>query len=206
MSQLIVDTIRSNGSVVRVEKPNVLNIPGHIVDTTFNVAMQQFYYKIPSNNDSMRGSHVAEGAYGPGMIIRPLDITVTPKTPNNWFHIEWNVHFEAHHDVVFNAARDGQYIGGQLYGGDQNQSRWNGLGVSRYDNNNDSTPSYINMSIMDRPGTISPTTYSFCVRTSDNAQREMVLNCTLGSYENGTDNHEIGVSFAIAQEIADNAD
>lgn len=202
MSQLLVNTIQGAGNVVRVEKPNVLNAPGHVIDVSFNVSMERFYYKIPNNDNATRGSHVAEAAYSGGIILRPLDITVTPKSVNNWIHVEFNMFFEAHHDNVFNILRDGNWVGGQLYGGDQNQSRWNGMAVSRYDNNNDSTPSYLNVSWMDCPGTISPVTYSIAVRTSNGNNRDMVLNGTFANYENGGNAYEQGVSFTIAQEIA----
>lgn len=203
MSQLIVDTLRASGSSIRVAKPNVINAPGHIIDVYFTVAMQRFYHKIPNNDNAMRDSHVGQNYTAGGTIIRALDVTVVPKTVRSWFHIEFNMFYEAHHDVTFNILRDGNWLGGQLYGGDQNQARWNGMAVSHYDNNNDSTPHYLTTSFFDCPGTTGPTTYSLAAKTGDGSNRDFVLNGTFANYENGGNAYEQGVSFTIAQEYAD---
>lgn len=206
MSKLNVSTIQSPSNVLRVQEPNVLYAPGHIVRVYHSTVMARAYYSIPNNDGGMRGDVFAEGINQGGTIIRPLDITVTPSTVDSWIHVEFNVFYEAHQDMVFSVLRDGQLIGASWQGGDVSTywqtGKWNGAGVSRYDNNNDSTPGYINLPWIDRPGTTDPVTYSFAVKSAGTSNFDFILNATYTNYENGSDAYEQGVSFTIAQEIA----
>jgi len=198
---LRVDNIYGASNVVRVANPNVLYAPGHIVDVSYTVSMERMYYTIPTNDGGMRGDSFAEGSNQGGTILRPLDVTIIPKSPDSWIFIEFNVFYEAHHDIVFTVLRDGMLVGAQ-WGSGYNQGMWTGAAPSRYDNNNDSTPSYLNLPWIDRPGKTQPVTYSFAAKASGATARDMTLNCTYTNYLNGADYYEQGVSFSIAQEIA----
>lgn len=201
MSRLNFNTLQGPSNVVRVAQPNVLYAPGHVVQVKWNMSMERFYYTIPNNDGGMRGDIFAEGIQQGGTIIRALDISIQPKSVNSWIFVEFNVFYEGDHNMVFSILRDGQLVGAQ-YGSGYNQGRWNGAGVSRYDNNNDSTPSYINLPWVDQPGTLDPVTYSFAVKSSGGSNYGWTLNSTLSAYQFGSDAYEQGVSFSIAQEIA----
>lgn len=201
MTQLNVNTIQGPSNVIRVAQPNVIYAPGHIIQVKWALSMERIYYTLPNNDGGMRGDIFAEGINQGGTILRPLDITIVPKSPESFVHVEFNVFYEASNDVIFNILKDGQLIGAQ-YGSGYNQHRWVGAAVSRYDNNNDSTPSYLNVPWVDRPGTTNPVTYSIAAISSSGSTYSLTLNSTISNYQYGTDAYEQGCSFSIAQEIA----
>ena len=201
---LKVNNISAIGSSVRIAHPNAIYQPGQIIQVRWSRAMQRLRYNIPNNDGGSRGDIFANGISEGGTIIRPLDVTITPKSLDSYIFIEFCVAYETNHNVVFNIVRDGMLVGAAF--GNVNDlnynSRWTGAGVSRYDNNDSSTPSHICLPWVDRPGTTDPVTYGFAVRSGGGANHEFMLNTTYGSYLNGQDDHEVGVSFGIAQEIA----
>jgi hypothetical protein len=201
MSRLNVNVLQGQGNVIRVAVPNAIYAPGHIIQVRHNTAQERHYYSVPNNDGGMRAESFAEGSNQGGTILRPLDITITPRSPDSFIHVEFNMFYEANQDVVFSILRDGQLIGAQFSSGNQG-GLWVGAGVSRYDNNDSSTPSYINLPWIDRPGKTTPVTYSITAKSSDASNRSMTLNSTFSNYQNGADAFEQGVSFSIAQEIA----
>lgn len=201
MSRLNFNNLQSPTNVIRVQKPNAIYAPGHMIDVAYTVAHQRAYYNIPNNDGGMRGDIYAEGVVMGGTIIRPLDVTITPKSVDSYIFVEFNVFYECANNIVFSVLRDGMLVGAQ-WGSGYDQGKWTGAGTARYDNNNDSTPDYINLPWIDRPGTTDPVTYSFVVKSSGGSNHEFILNGTYSNYQFGSDNYEQGVSFAIAQEIA----
>jgi hypothetical protein len=201
MSQLKFNELQGTSNIVRVESPNVIYAPGHVIQVKWNLSMERFYYAIPNNDGGMRGDNFAQGSNQGGTIIRPLDITIIPKSVNSWIHIEFNMFYEADNNQVFSILRDGQLIGAGFQDGGAD-GRYVGAGVSRYDNNNDSTPSYINLPWIDRPGTTSAVTYSIAAKNSGGSNQSLILNGTVDQYQFGADYREQGCSFSIAQEIA----
>jgi hypothetical protein len=201
---LRVNAINAIGTEVRIAEPNAIYQPGQIIQVKYSRAMQRLRYNIPNNDGGSRGDVFATGISEGGTIIRPLDITIQPKSLDSYIFIEFCVAYEAGNNMVFNIVRDGMLVGAafgnvndQLYA-----SKWTGAGVSRYDANDSSTPSHICLPWVDRPGTTDPVTYGFAARSSDGSNLEFMLNTTYGSYLNGSDDLEVGVSFGIAQEIA----
>lgn len=201
---LRVNNISAVGSNVRIAHPNAIYQPGGIIQVKWVRAMQRLRYNIPNNDGGSRGDIFATGITEGGTIIRPLDITIQPKSLDSYIFIEFCVAYEAGNNMVFNIVRDGMLLGAafgnvndQLY-----SSKWTGAGVSRYDNNDSSTPSHICLPWVDRPGTTDPVTYGFAARSSDGSNLEFMFNCTYSNYQNGSDDQEVGVSFGIAQEIA----
>jgi hypothetical protein len=201
---LKVNNISAVGSSVRIAHPNAIYQPGQIIQVRWSRAMQRLRYNVPNNDGGSRGDVFATGISEGGTIIRPLDVTITPKSLDSYIFIEFCVAYECGNNAVFNIVRDGMLVGAAF--GNVNDvvynSRWTGAGISRYDNNDSSTPSHICLPWVDRPGTTDPVTYGFAVRSSDGSNLEFMLNTTYGSYLNGQDDHEVGVSFGIAQEIA----
>lgn len=201
---LKVNAISAIGTEVRIAHPNAIYQPGQIIQVKWSRAMQRLRYNIPNNDGGSRGDVFATGISEGGTIIRPLDVTITPKSLDSYIFVEFCVAYEATHNIVFNIVRDGMLVGASYANvNDQTyNSRWSGAGVSRYDNNDSSTPSHICLPWIDRPGTTAPVTYGFAARSSGGSNHEFMLNTTYGSYLNGQDDHEVGVSFGIAQEIA----
>lgn len=201
---LKVDNISGVGNVLRVAHPNVIYQPGQIIQVKWSRAMQRIRYNIPNNDGGSRGDVFATGISEGGTVIRPLDVTIQPKSLDSYIFVEFCVAYEAGNNMVFNIVRDGMLVGAAF--GNVNDvvynSKWTGAGISRYDANDSSTPSHICLPWVDRPGTTSPVTYGFAARSSDSANLEFMLNTTYGSYLNGQDDLEVGVSFGIAQEIA----
>lgn len=203
MSVLKVDNITGP---VRVAYPNAVYAPGHIVQVQYSVAMQRHYYTVPNNDGGMRADTFAEGVHEGGVIVRPLDVSIKPRSRDSFIFIEFNVFYEGGNDIVFTILRDGSMVGAAQPDheviGRWGASKQQGIGVSRYDNNYDSTPSYIQVPWIDRPGKTEWVTYSFAVKSSGGSSQSFTLNTTLTNYQNGADAYEQGVSFGIAQEIA----
>lgn len=201
---LRVNEISAVGNEVRIAQPNAIYQPGQIIQVKYSRSMERIRYNIPNNDGGSRGDIFATGISEGGTIIRPLDVVITPKSPDSFIFIEFCVAYEAGQNMVFNIVRDGMLVGAAF--GNVNDvvynSRWTGAGVSRYDNNDSSTPSHICLPWVDRPGTTSPVTYGFAARSSDGSNLEFMLNTVYSNYQNGSDDQEVGVSFGIAQEIA----
>lgn len=202
MSGIRVNTLTSPTNILRVRKPNVIYAPGNIIQVAHSVVMERFYYGVPNNDGGNRGDWAQWWALSAGTIaLRPLDISITPTSPDSYIHVEWNIFYECNENVNFIVLRDDSIIGTQWISG-TNSGRWVGVATAKYDNNNDSTPHYMCVSWIDRPGTTQPVTYNIGVRSSNSSNYTLTLNTPLGNYQNGADAYEQGVSFAIAQEIA----
>lgn len=201
---LKVNAINAIGTEVRVAAPNAIYQPGQIIQVKWSRAMQRLRYNIPNNDGGSRGDIFATGINEGGTVITPLNVVITPKSLDSFIFIEFCVAYEATHNMVFNIVRDGMTVGASFANvNDLNyNSKMSGAGVSRYDNNDSSTPSHICLPWIDRPGTTEPVTYGFAARSAGGSNHEFMLNTTYGSYLNGQDDHEVGVSFGIAQEIA----
>jgi hypothetical protein len=201
---LRVNNINAVGTEVRIAQPNAIYQPGQIIQVKWSRAMQRLRYNIPNNDGGSRGDIFATGIEEGGTVITPLNVIIQPKSLDSYIFIEFCVAYEAGNNMVFNIVRDGMTIGA-AFGNVNDQaysSKWTGAGVSRYDNNDSSTPSHICLPCVDRPGTTDPVTYGFAARSSDGSNLEFMLNTTYASYQNGQDDQEVGVSFGIAQEIA----
>jgi len=190
----------------RIQTPDTIYAPGHIVQVAYTVSQERFYYTVPNNDGGMRADIFAEGIHEGGVIVRPLDVTITPRSRDSYIFVEFNVFYESNHNIVFTVLRDGNMVGvaelDHSVTGFFGTSKPNGIGVARYDNNYDSTPSYITMPWIDRPGKTEAVTYSFAVKSSGASNQSFTLNTTNSNYQSGADAYEAGVSFAIAQEIA----
>jgi len=77
---LKVNNISGTSGVVRVAHPNAIYQPGQIIQVKWSRAMQRLRYNIPNNDGGSRGDVFATGISEGGTIIRPLDVTITPKS------------------------------------------------------------------------------------------------------------------------------
>lgn len=204
MSMLRVNTLEGPAGVnqIYMRTPSVLYAPGHIIQVRYSTVFQRVYMNPPTNDGGMRGDVQAGDIYDGGIIIRPLDISIKPTSPRSAIILEFNIHYEASADTVLSVMRDSNLIGAQYQMEDLNAGKWVGAGITRYDNNNSSTPSYINLPWVDYPGTTEWVTYSVAVKSSNSSGQTFVLNGTMSSYIYGTDAEEMGTSFSIAQEVA----
>lgn len=205
MSQLTVSQILApGGGPVRMDEPSVLYAPGHVIQVVWGISKEKYYYPVGDNNDSERG-FFGGGSTNSNVILRPLDITITPHSVNSFIHVEFNVCYEAEHNMGFQILRNGGLIGireGDVSVDGIDIGNWQIGAVSRYDANTDTTPSVVTFCVVDRPGTTEPVTYSVGVRRGSTSSHTLVLN---GAYSNpyaGQDSYEAGVSVSIAQEIA----
>jgi len=198
---LKVNTLQSTSGDIRIQQPNALYAPGQIVQVAFNVAQMRHLAAVPNNDAGQRGDWGSQAEWGGGHLW-PLDVTITPKSTKSFIFVEFNIFFEVHHDILFRVVRNGALIGSQWGGGDYSQGRWSGAATARYDNNNDTTPSYLHIPWIDSPGTTDPVTYSLAPRSSNGSNYTFYLNTTINNWQYGSDAREAGVSFSIAQEIA----
>lgn len=210
MSILAVNTIQqeSGQGFVYCFNPSTLYSPGSVVQVIHSTVMERFYLNVPNNDGGMRNDFSGLGQPWGGCIIRPLDIAIKPHSIKSAIHIEFNMFYEAHQDIVFTVLRDDALIGASYSGwgttldAPNSAGRWIGAGVSRYDNNNDSTPSYIQLNWIDSPGSTDWHNYSIAAKSAGSSNFTMTVNTTISAYQNGQDAYETGVSFSIAQEIA----
>ena len=88
---LNVNTINSTGTDIRVARPNVVYAPGDIIQVNWVRSMQRIRYNIPNNDGGSRGDVFGQGIFEGGTIIRPLDISITPKSLDSYIFIEFCV-------------------------------------------------------------------------------------------------------------------
>ena len=205
MSQLKVNAITGVGAnPVTVDEPGVVYAPGHIIQVVWSISKEKYYYPCGDNNDSERG-FFGGGSTNANVILRPLDVVITPRSLNSFVHVEFNVCYEGSHDMGFQILRNGYPVG--LRNGDPNVDgidigNWQVGAVSRYDNNTATTPSVVTFCIVDRPGTLEPVTYSVGIRRGSTSSHTITINGSYSNYLTGGDSYESGVSVSIAQEIA----
>jgi hypothetical protein len=206
MSTLLVDNLGvTSGNAILARTPNVFYWPGAHVQTVFNLCETRAYYYVPNNDGGQRANYGPNYSRQGGVPISQLNLTIAPTSNRSWVQIEFNIFYETNENIIFNVLRDGQLISSPNIvdqPATNTTGRWVGAGVSRYDNNGDSTPSYIQLNWMDQPGTIEPVTYSVAVISSNGSEYAFTLNSTLSNYQFGGDAYEQGVSFTIANEIA----
>lgn len=195
MSTLNVGTLQAtNGVSIEIPKPHSLYSTGHVIQTVYNVSQERHYYTVPQT-DSKNTFYS-----GACIVLEPMTIEITPKSPDSLIYVEFCLYYETHHDTVFVVTRDNNILGTNWAWG-TSIGTWNGVAVSRYDNNQDSTPSYLTMPWVDRAGTTEPIRYSVGVRYASRSTNSIILNGTYSNYQFGADAYEQGVSFSIAQEI-----
>jgi hypothetical protein len=187
MSTLITDELRGSSQgnhIISIPNNNTLYAPGHVIQTVWRKFDQHATYN--SYNDNVSRD------------ISGLDLTITLKNSNSLVYCKWWLFYEAHHDITFQAKRNGTVVGFNTEAGNV---RWSGIGCAEYEHSHDqnSTPSYAHFCYIDQPGTVGPHTYSLGSRASAGTNYDIRVNRAWGNF---TDNHEAGVSWAMIEEIA----
>lgn len=191
---LNVNTLQAASTNILVPSPHSLYATGHIIQTKHIMAQERLYFSVPENNSRWQ--------YANGTTpLHPLRITITPKSAESLLYVEFNCFFETDNNVVFLILRNDNVEGAGWDNG-QDTGIWNGAGVSRYDNNTDSTPAYITIPWVSKARTTSPVTFCLGIRYSNRSTYGFTFNSTYSNYQNGADAYEQGVSFAIVHEIA----
>jgi hypothetical protein len=143
-----------------------------------------------------------------GTKLTPLDITFTPKKAGNTIVLNWTVFGEAWNsaaDIVFLVTRtpnSGVGAGVPVHlpnSVDDVNNTWSGITTGGYDNNDATTPSTINIKIVDLDSLDVSTTYSVYFRAANNRTTSWHLNRSINSA--GALDHETGMSLGHAQEI-----
>ena len=187
MSTLIVDEIggRKDGNHL-VAVPNNITFfaPGQVIQTAWR--KMDFHATYNSYNDNNSRD------------ISGLNLDITLKKSNSIVYLQWWLFYECHHDITFQAKRSGTVIG---FNSEVGNVRWSGIGTAEYEHSHDqsSTPSYTHMCWVDSPGSVGPHTYSLGSRSSTGTNYDIRVNRAWSGF---SDNYEGGVSWAMAQEIA----
>lgn len=201
MKRLNVNNITGTNNIIRMQKPNAFYSPGNIVQVAYSICEERYYQAVPRRREGFLSEWGGQAQHG-GVPIEPLNVVIEPRSENSWMLVEFHLFYEVSNDVNFVILRDENLVGSQYYGSDVNQGVWSSLAPSRYDNNDDSTPSYLNCCCFDRPGRTTPVTYKLATISSNGNNYTARINVTHSNYVNGADAYEIGVSFGIVQEIA----
>lgn len=188
MSTLITDELcgyRDNNHLIRVPNNITLYEPGRVLQTVWKQYDLHNTYNSYNDNNSRD--------------ISGLNLTnVTLKKATSKVFLSWYVFYECHHDITFQAKRNGTVIG---YNTEVGNVRWSGLGSAEYEHSYDlsSTPTYKHMCYVDTPGSIGPHTYTIGSRSSTGSNYDIRINRAWSSF---SDSYEAGVSWAILQEVA----
>lgn len=140
---------------------------------------------------------------GNGTTIVDLNITITPKNPNNRLIMYWNINCEVHYDTVFLIHRNNSLI---LDNGEQglnanSTARNYGYIPSAYDLNDQSTtPSNYLIIYSQLAGSTATRTYSPAIRSSGSVNYTLYLNRTI--FSTGQDGIENMVSSGVIYEVA----
>jgi hypothetical protein len=187
MSTVITDEIAGRGDsnhVIAVPNNVTLYTPGAVIQTAWR--KMDFHATYSSLNDNVSRA------------ISGLDLTVTLKRSNSLVYIQWWLFYECHHNITFQAIRNGTVVG---FNTEVGNVRWSGIGSAEFEHSHDqnSTPSYAHFCYTDTPGSVGPHTYSLGSRGSGATSYEIRVNRAWGNF---TDDFEGGVSWAMIQEIA----
>ena len=141
---------------------------------------------------------------GIGTTITDLNLTIAPKSANNYLLFRWSIAGESNHNVNFLIHRDGALITDSGYQGFNNVvgnvNLQSGYVTSWYDNNTDSTGTMYWIQYYIRPSNTNSRTYAPAVRSSENgAAYTFFFNRVAGSA--GQDNYENAVSNGVVMEI-----
>ena len=130
--------------------------------------------------------------------ISGLDVSITLKRANSKVILKWWIFYEAHHDITFQAIRGGTVIG---FNSEVGNVRYSGMGAADYEHSHDqsSTPTYQHHMWIDSPGSVGPHTYQIGSRSSTGSNHDIRMN---RSWNGPSDDHEIGVSWCVVEEIA----
>lgn len=192
MSKIIVGNVSPVYGQTAISVPSATNIrPGGSVIQVSTVRSDTITtYSAPNS--------------GIGTTITALNLTIAPKSANNYLLFRWSIAGESNHNVNFLIHRDGALITDSGYQGFNNVvgnvNLQSGYVTSWYDNNTDSTGTMYWIQYYIRPSNTNSRTYAPAVRSSENGvSYTFFFNRLAGSA--GQDNYENAVSNGVVMEI-----
>lgn len=187
MSKIIVDELKGSARdnhIISIDSGKTLYAPGQVIQTVWRKFEDHITYT--SNGDSVSRD------------ITGLNLEINLKKANSLVYLKWWIFYEAHHNITFQAKRNGNVVGFNTEAGDV---RWSGIGCAEYEHshNQGSTPSYMHLCYVDEPGTVGIHTYSLGSRSSNASNYQVRMNRAWSGF---SDSNEAGVSWAMIEEIA----
>ncbi len=192
MSTLRVNNLASSAGTgnIALSPDNNLYLPGSVV-------------QVVSTRYDVRTTVTTNSAVGGE--ITGLRVNITPKFANSMIYCTFQVHGEgqATHDYMYLVFKNGAIAAGSYPGYNSEVGNLVYSGISQalpYESDYSSTPYTKTFFYIDYPGSTSPVFYAPAVRHSSGTNYTYYINRTVGS--TGANGHEIGVSYAIAMEVA----
>lgn len=191
MSTVVVDELigrAENNYVIGVAQNTLMKIPGTCIQVVWNMTDVIATYATNADNVSRE--------------ISILNTAITPKYADSEIWMDIMLFYESSNDVTFQILRNGSitntsgYLG---YNSAVGNVRWSGVTSARYDQDRSSTPDYLHIKFVDRPGSTSTFTYGIGARYASNSNDSIRVNKSWNNY--GGD-YEKGVSMMVLREVA----
>lgn len=191
MSTVVVDELigrPENDYLIGVAQGTLMNVPGTVIQAVWNETDVIATYATNADNVSRA--------------ISILDTSITPKFSTSEIWMDIFLFYESSNDVTFQILRNGSitsttgYIG---YNTQVGNVQYSGITSAKYDQDRSSTPDYLHIKFVDKPGSTATWTYGIGARYASNTNDSIRVNKSWNNY--GTD-YEKGVSMMVLREIA----
>jgi hypothetical protein len=191
MSTVIVDELigrAENDYVIGVAAGTLMKVPGTVIQCVWNMTDVIATYATNADNVSRE--------------ISILNTAITPKYSDSEIWMDIFLFYESSNDITFQILRNGSitntsgYIG---YNTAVGNVQYSGVTGARYDQDRNSTPDYLHIKFVDRPGGTSTYTYGIGARYASNSNDSIRVN---KSWNNYWGDYEKGVSMFVLREIA----
>lgn len=165
---------------LRVSDSNLMN-SGAIVQTVYKKVDNMSAWTAPVSSNT---------------IVSDMNISITPKYSTSKILITFMVSFEMHQDTVFRLGRNNV----EIVRNNTDGNFWSGWVHPGYDQDTASTPRTNYYIWVDSPATTALTTYNLLISSSNNVTA-YTLFLNRNANGNGSDANEVGISYAMLQEI-----
>ena len=191
MSTVVVDELigrPENDYLIAVAQGTLMNVPGTVIQAVWNETDVIATYATNADNVSRA--------------ISILDTAITPKFSTSEIWMDIFLFYESSNDVTFQILRNGSitstagYIG---YNTQVGNVQYSGITSAKYDQDRSSTPDYLHIKFVDKPGSTATWTYGIGARYASNTNDSIRVNKSWNNY--GVD-YEKGVSMMVLREIA----
>jgi hypothetical protein len=195
MTRLGVETIQATtGNTISVQTPTYISSIGSPIQV------------IPMRTDN-RDSWAAPltiGSVG-GNPVRPLAMTITPKSANSLIYVRWMINGEVHYDSKWTILLNNTLCaiaGFQGFNEVATAGRWVGYVSGIYEAAGDvnSTMNHYKIDFLCRPRSTDTLTFTPAISASAGTAYTFFLNRTTGAV--GQDSYENAVSTGVIMEIA----
>lgn len=191
MSTVVVDELigrPENNYVIGVPQNTLMKVPGTCIQVVWNMTDVIATYTTNADNVSRE--------------LSILNTAITPKYADSEIWMDIMLFYESSNDVTFQILRNGSitntsgYLG---YNSAVGNVRWSGVTSARYDQDRSSTPDYLHIKFVDKPGSTATWTYGIGSRYASNTNDSIRVN---KSWNNYWGDYEKGVSMMVLREIA----